>query len=217
MSRRWENGKGWTEDSEDFQKILSALKRIEDRLETIDRRQAAQFQKEEKLMAKLQDAIDALTLQVTNETTVEQSAITLINEIPVLIAAAVAQAQLQGATSAQLTALTNLATTIQNNAANLATAVAANTPSAGVPAITSPLTATATVGSPFSFQVAASNAPTSFAATGLPAGLSIDPAAGLITGTPTGPAGNSTVALSATNAAGTSNVNLILTVAVAAP
>jgi hypothetical protein len=88
------------------------------------------------------------------------------------------------------------------------------TPSA--PVISSPNTASGTVGSPFSYQIAASNSPTSFAATGLPAGLSISTTTGLISGTPTA-AGTSTVNLSATNAGGTGTRTLTLTISAATP
>ena len=54
-------------------------------------------------------------------------------------------------------------------------------------------------------QVAATNSPTSFSAPGLSAyGLSIN-ASGLITGTPTATAANASVAVTATNASGTTN------------
>jgi hypothetical protein len=59
-----------------------------------------------------------------------------------------------------------------------------------------------TVGSPFSYQIAATNAPTSYGATGLPGGLSVCTTTGLISGTPSA-TGTSTVTLSATNSAGT--------------
>jgi hypothetical protein len=52
------------------------------------------------------------------------------------------------------------------------------------PVITSPYTATATAFEAFSYQITATNTPTSFATTGLPNGLSLNPATGLITGTP---------------------------------
>jgi hypothetical protein len=85
-----------------------------------------------------------------------------------------------------------------------------------VPVITSVATASATEGSAFSYQITASNAPTGFAATGLPAGLTVNSGTGLISGTPTA-AGTSTVTLSATNSAGTGNATLTLTLAAAAP
>ncbi len=81
-------------------------------------------------MAALDDAIKSLQTQVAAETTVEQSAITLINGIPALIADAVAKAQAQGVTPEQLQALTDLQSTIASNAANLGAAVTANTPAA---------------------------------------------------------------------------------------
>ncbi|OAM91456.1 TonB-dependent receptor [Termitidicoccus mucosus] len=85
-------------------------------------------------------------------------------------------------------------------------------PAASAPVINSPLTATATVGEAFNYTITASNSPTSYAATGLPIGLSLDPATGVITGTPL-ESGTFNVALAATNDVGTSPaVTLVLTV-----
>ena len=79
------------------------------------------------------------------------------------------------------------------------------------PVIGSPLAASDTVGSAFSYTISASNNPTRFNAENLPAGLSIDAASGIISGTPTA-AGTSNVILSATNAGGTGTATLVLTV-----
>jgi hypothetical protein len=79
------------------------------------------------------------------------------------------------------------------------------------PAITSPLTASGTVGVPFSYQITASNNPTSFNAAGLPAGLSVNTTTGVISGTSTA-AGSFSVTVSATNAAGTGSATLALTI-----
>jgi len=97
------------------------------------------------------------------------------------------------------------------NAAGAGTGTLTLTVNAGTPAITSSSTASGTVGSAFSYQVTASNNPTSFGATGLPAGLSINATTGLVSGTPTA-SGTSSVTLSATNAAGTGTATLTLTV-----
>ena len=84
------------------------------------------------------------------------------------------------------------------------------TPPAAAPAISSATSATGVVGTAFSYQVVASNSPTSYAASGLPSGLSLNTSTGAITGTPTA-AGTSTVSLTATNASGTSPaVSLVL-------
>ena len=83
------------------------------------------------------------------------------------------------------------------------------------PTINSPASASGTQGEPFSFQVTASESPTSFSATGLPSGLSINTTTGLISGTPA-VAGNVSVTLSATNSFGTGTQTLSLAIAQAA-
>jgi Zn-dependent metalloprotease len=83
--------------------------------------------------------------------------------------------------------------------------------SASAPVINSSLAATGTVGTAFSYQIAASGSPTSFGATGLPAGLNINTGTGAITGTPT-VAGTSNVSISATNGSGTGTATLVITV-----
>ncbi len=79
-------------------------------------------------MSQLDDAITALTAQVAAQTTVDQSAVTLINGIPGMIATAVANATAAGATPAQLAAIAALGTSLAAAAAPLAAAVSANTP-----------------------------------------------------------------------------------------
>jgi hypothetical protein len=79
------------------------------------------------------------------------------------------------------------------------------------PAITSPLTASGTVGVAFSYTITATNNPTSFNATGLPAGLSVNTTSGVISGTPTA-VGSFSVTISATNAGGTGSATLSLTI-----
>jgi hypothetical protein len=78
--------------------------------------------------------------------------------------------------------------------------------------ITSSSTASGTVGVAFSYQITATNNPTGFNATGLPAGLSVNTTTGLISGTPTA-AGSFSVTISANNAAGTGSATLALTIA----
>jgi hypothetical protein len=81
---------------------------------------------------------------------------------------------------------------------------------AGAPVISSPTTASGVLASAFSYQMTATNAPTLYGATGLPAGLTPNTATGLISGTPTA-AGTYTVTLSATNSSGTGKATLKLT------
>jgi PKD repeat protein len=79
------------------------------------------------------------------------------------------------------------------------------------PVITSPSTASGTVGSAFSYQITATNNPTSYGAAPVPGGLSFNTATGLISGTPTTP-GTTPVTLTATNAGGTGTETLTLTI-----
>ena len=79
------------------------------------------------------------------------------------------------------------------------------------PVVNSPTTATGSRTSAFSYQITATNSPTSFMATGLPAGLSLNATTGLISGTPT-TAATSNVTFIATNAGGSSEGAFVLTV-----
>ena len=70
----------------------------------------------------------------------------------------------------------------------------------GIPVVGSPPNGTALVGQPFSYQIVASGQPTSYTASGLPPGFTIDPQTGLITGTPTSAnIGIYTIMVTATN------------------
>src|SRR6266513_1254896 len=82
---------------------------------------------------------------------------------------------------------TNVTITVSNGTGcNSATATLVITICPQDPVITSPLTATATVGSPFTYQITADNSPISYDANDLPGGLTVDTTTGLISGTPTG-------------------------------
>jgi hypothetical protein len=84
------------------------------------------------------------------------------------------------------------------------------------PSITSSLTATGIVNASFSYSITASNSPSSYNATGLPSGLSVNTSTGAISGTP-GSTGTSNVTISATNVTGTGQATLVITINPAAP
>ncbi|MEI9935163.1 MAG: putative Ig domain-containing protein [Ferruginibacter sp.] len=83
-----------------------------------------------------------------------------------------------------------------------------------IPGITSAITATAQVGTSFSYQITASNTPTSYSASGLPAGLSINTSTGLISGTPQtgGTVDTYSVTIGAINSSGTGTKTLAISV-----
>lgn len=94
-----------------------------------------------------------------------------------------------------------------------ATLVVTVAPAGAAPVITNlPLASAGTLGIPFSFTITATGFPTTYSAAPLPPGLSIVAATGAITGTPTA-VGTTAVLLGATNATGTGNSTLIVTVA----
>lgn len=68
-------------------------------------------------------------------------------------------------------------------------------------AYTGPSAASGTVGVSFNYQIAAANEPQSYSASGLPAGLTVDPATGLISGIPQS-AGDHMATITASSAAG---------------
>lgn len=80
------------------------------------------------------------------------------------------------------------------------------------PVITSSSTASSTFGTVFSYSITATNSPTSFNATGLPAGLSVNTGTGVISGTAI-VAGAYTITVSASNTAGTGSATVNLVVA----
>ena len=88
----------------------------------------------------------------------------------------------------------------------------------GLPSITSATTASATAGTPFTFNLTATGAPIiSYAATGLPSnGLSLNTTTGVISGTPLAAGTINVTGVTATNASGTSTPGTSLTITVAA-
>lgn len=89
------------------------------------------------------------------------------------------------------------------------------TPAPATPRITSPLNVGGRAGSAFSYQITATESPTSYASDQLPAGLSLNSTTGVISGAPTS-AGTATVQIRAANAAGLGQAST-LTIDIAAP
>lgn len=88
--------------------------------------------------------------------------------------------------------------------------------SEGPPSITSAATATGVVGDAFAYQITATKFPTAYDATGLPPGLSVDTATGLISGTPAA-AGTYPATVSASNTGGASSQGLAFTIGTSGP
>ncbi|MDF9827029.1 autotransporter-associated beta strand protein [Ereboglobus sp. PH5-10] len=107
------------------------------------------------------------------------------------------------------TAATELIATVTTDGNTLKLALSEAPPTPPAPIISSPLSASAIVGQSFSYTIAATNSPVSFAASNLPSGLSIS--GNKITGTPT-VAGTANIEISATNAGGTDTKTLVITV-----
>ena len=86
------------------------------------------------------------------------------------------------------------------------------------PALTGDPTATATVGTPFTYtpSVGGDPAPAVTHSGSLPASLSVDATTGVISGTPMDTAGDYSATLTATSASGTSNLNVTITLEVGA-
>ncbi|HEY1583013.1 MAG TPA: putative Ig domain-containing protein [Chthoniobacterales bacterium] len=82
---------------------------------------------------------------------------------------------------------------------------------AGAPVISSATSVGAAPGVPFSYQITATNNPTSYGATNLPSGLKVNNTTGLISGTPAA-SGAFAAQINANNAAGSGQADLIITI-----
>ena len=85
-----------------------------------------------------------------------------------------------------------------------------------LPVITSPTSATGTQGQLFTYQITATGNPTSFGASGLPGGLSVNASSGVISGTPTQPV-TAAATIFAANGSGTASQPLSITIVPAPP
>ncbi|HAZ07856.1 MAG TPA: hypothetical protein DCZ01_04870 [Elusimicrobia bacterium] len=144
--------------------------------------------------------------QVQYGTSTAYSAMTTLNTAPVT-------AHSQALSGLSASTLYHFRVRSRDAAGNLAVSADSTfTTAAGnsAPVITSALSAAGTIGTAFSYQITAVNSPTSFNATGLPTGLSVN-IGGLISGTPT-TSGTSNVTISAANSSGTGSASLTLSV-----
>ena len=122
-----------------------------------------------------------------------------------------------GAISGTPTLNATVNTTITaTNATGTDTRILVFTISPTAPVITSGLTANGKTGQAFSYQIAASNLPLNFNAIGLPAGLSVNTATGLISGTPT-TGGTYKTSVTAANATGTASQVVTITIGLVVP
>lgn len=78
--------------------------------------------------------------------------------------------------------------------------------------VTSTLTASGVIGDAFTYTITGTDSPTAFSATGLPSGLTVDIATGIISGSPT-TAGTTSATIGATNAKGSGTAELSITIA----
>ncbi len=107
-------------------------------------------------------------------------------------------------------------TVVASNAASTATGQIALTLITDVPGITSPLLANGKQGQAFSYTITASNNPTSFSTSPLPAGLNFDPTNGVISGAPL-VNGSYNLIIGATNQYGGDSQLLTLSIASSVP
>jgi ABC-type transporter Mla subunit MlaD len=110
----------------------AALQRIEAGLGRLN----TNLEKLLKQMAAIDDKITSLTAAVANLTTVDSSAVALINGIGAQIQAAVQQALAAGATPAELSSIQAAIDSITGSTGQLSAAVSANTPAAPVTPVT---------------------------------------------------------------------------------
>lgn len=102
-------------------------------------------------------------------------------------------------------------TNTQNGSGNVTQPVFLSVAFPAMPVVSGSSTATGYEGYPFTYSITASDNPTSFNATGLPAGVTVNTATGLLSGTPAS-SGTFYATTYATNPSGTASASLVITV-----
>lgn len=97
------------------------------------------------------------------------------------------------------------------NTATFSNVSITNTTPVGAPEITSAISATATVGTPFNYSIKTSGSATKYSVSNLPKGLAVDTLTGVISGTPDSVA-TYALTMSAINATGSGMATLVLTI-----
>lgn len=133
--------------------------------------------------------------------------------LPAGLAIVAATGVIAGTPTTAGTTIVTLTATNASGTGNSATLTITVGASNAAPIITSPTTVSGAAGTPFNpYTIAATGLPTSYSATGLPPGLTLDALTGAITGTPTA-GGSYLVTIAATNANGTTTATVTIVIA----
>lgn len=193
--------------------ILTRLTQIESTLTTMEEKLTTANAELDQLDIAATDLATQAHAMVNAIQTATANITTLQADVMKLFSAVTTGSAISPATVAALnTRISGELATLQTQSAALKAALPPPTPA---PNITSPLTASGTVGVPFDYEIETDTAAESFGAAGLPDGLAVDTDLGDIEGTPT-TSGTFTVSLTAVGIGGPGSATLVITIADAA-